>query len=323
MIVLAEWYNVDVMRKIKFFDDNTRRPWVPITGFVCLFVLTRSSGANIPALNGLLEPFGIAFGDRIYNGELNMMSDKKVTVSDEHISLLIIKYYSGTSIVRFPKQGHLVSFALEDQTEHILRQASRTETVPVLGLLKSGKGSVTVFGDSSCFDSVVSGQKSYWLLEHFLDFGAKRKVPSAIAGLSTYKELIDEPFRTDTALPDRMSDSLLSPFSKVPQGHAIVSASEAVQEHRNNTFGGKKIQYVVDDENNEKIRETRWNRMLLIPFFAMFGIIVFLIYISAWARRSPRTTPNVAYLRSSLPLGVLSGISSTNARKGDFQQQPV
>ena len=32
LIVFAEWYNVDTMIKMKFFDDNTRSWWTPVTG---------------------------------------------------------------------------------------------------------------------------------------------------------------------------------------------------------------------------------------------------------------------------------------------------
>jgi len=32
LIVFAEWYNVDTMVKMKFFDDNTRSWWTPVTG---------------------------------------------------------------------------------------------------------------------------------------------------------------------------------------------------------------------------------------------------------------------------------------------------
>ena len=32
LIVFAEWYNVDIMAKMRFFDDNTRAWWTPITG---------------------------------------------------------------------------------------------------------------------------------------------------------------------------------------------------------------------------------------------------------------------------------------------------
>jgi hypothetical protein len=42
---------------MKFFDDNTRSWWTPITG-----------GANVPALNELLAPHGITLGERILQG---------------------------------------------------------------------------------------------------------------------------------------------------------------------------------------------------------------------------------------------------------------
>lgn len=32
LIVFGEWYNVDTMVKMKFFDDNTRSWWTPVTG---------------------------------------------------------------------------------------------------------------------------------------------------------------------------------------------------------------------------------------------------------------------------------------------------
>lgn len=32
LVLFAEWYNVDVQSKMRFFDDNTRSWWTPITG---------------------------------------------------------------------------------------------------------------------------------------------------------------------------------------------------------------------------------------------------------------------------------------------------
>jgi len=45
VLVLADWYNAEIMEKIRFFDENTRQWWTPLTG-----------GANVPALNELLAP---------------------------------------------------------------------------------------------------------------------------------------------------------------------------------------------------------------------------------------------------------------------------
>jgi membrane-bound transcription factor site-1 protease len=32
VVVFADWYNVEVMKKIKFFDENTKQLWTPATG---------------------------------------------------------------------------------------------------------------------------------------------------------------------------------------------------------------------------------------------------------------------------------------------------
>ena len=36
LIVFADWYNVEVMKKIKFYDENTRQWWMPDTGDYCI-----------------------------------------------------------------------------------------------------------------------------------------------------------------------------------------------------------------------------------------------------------------------------------------------
>ena len=61
VVVVADWYNVPVMRKIKFYDENTRQWWMPDTG-----------GANVPALNDLLGGWGMAFSDQVYEGEFTL-----------------------------------------------------------------------------------------------------------------------------------------------------------------------------------------------------------------------------------------------------------
>ena len=61
LIVFADWYNTTVIKAAKFFDENSRQLWTPVTG-----------GSNIPAINDLLKPFGIAFGDRVYEGDFQI-----------------------------------------------------------------------------------------------------------------------------------------------------------------------------------------------------------------------------------------------------------
>jgi len=40
LIVIGQWYNRFILKKIKFFDDNTHKIWFPLTG-----------GSNLPALS--------------------------------------------------------------------------------------------------------------------------------------------------------------------------------------------------------------------------------------------------------------------------------
>ena len=61
-----------------------------------------SGGANVPALNQLLEPFGVAFGDAVLEGQLTLSGEK-------------LFYASGANIVRFPAGGYLHSAPLGDK----------------------------------------------------------------------------------------------------------------------------------------------------------------------------------------------------------------
>ena len=61
-----------------------------------------TGGANVPALNQLLDPFGIAFGDAVLEGQLTLDGEK-------------LFYASGANIARFPAQGYLHSAPLADK----------------------------------------------------------------------------------------------------------------------------------------------------------------------------------------------------------------
>ena len=124
-------------------------------------------------ISDLLEPYEIAFTDRIYEGNFKI---------GEHETY----FGSGASIGKFPvsNKNYLVYKELNDQGEEFIAdasnssapatRASKTELVPILGLaqvnpeekilgtneLKAGR--VAVYGDSSCLDSshMDKGKKS-------------------------------------------------------------------------------------------------------------------------------------------------------------------
>ncbi|MBA0835654.1 hypothetical protein Goarm_007924 [Gossypium armourianum] len=206
LAVFAEWYNVDTMVKMRFFDDNTRSWWTPVTG-----------GANIPALNDLLEPFGIAFGDKILNGDFY--------IDGEHS-----RYASGTDIVRFPRDGYIHSFPFLDSSESgatqnvLLNSGMNKADSPILGLLDAGEGRIAIYGDSNCLDSSHMVTNCYWLLRKILDFtGSNIKDPVLFS--ESAKQ--DVPlYEDDTRLPSRRTDVNYTLYSAVT-GKDLICRSDS------------------------------------------------------------------------------------------------
>ncbi|CAF0822220.1 unnamed protein product [Rotaria sordida] len=224
LIVFADWYNVSVMRRVQFFDENTRQWWLPETG-----------GANLPALNNLLKPLGIALGDTVLEGNFDL---------GEHT----IYYASGTHIVQFPADGYLIYRPLIDQGETIIRMPSssrmpqqrhlnledhenrvkhqidiesimktRPISMPILGLVEaSGGGRVAIYGDSNCIDSVHLVRDCYWLLLALLEFTTSSRVPKLFLQL-------DENRQMDLDVPEleRLNTSRLHKFSRVIERNDI------------------------------------------------------------------------------------------------------
>ncbi|KAL5771223.1 hypothetical protein ACOSP7_015377 [Xanthoceras sorbifolium] len=194
LAVFAEWYNVDTMVKMRFFDDNTRSWWTPVTG-----------GANIPALNDLLAPFGIAFGDKILNGDFSINGEQS-------------RYASGTDIVRFPGGGYVHSFPFLDSsesgaTENVLTSGMTKADSPILGLVEAGGGRIAVYGDSNCLDSSHMVTNCYWLLRKILDFTSTNKRDPVLFSDSVRQ---DTPLsEDDNQLPSRRTDVNFSTYSAV------------------------------------------------------------------------------------------------------------
>ncbi|XP_024032311.1 subtilisin-like protease SBT6.1 isoform X2 [Morus notabilis] len=206
LVVFSEWYNVDTMVKMRFFDDNTRSWWTPVTG-----------GSNVPALNDLLAPFGIAFGDKILNGDFTINGEQS-------------RYASGTDIVRFPGGGYVHSFPFFDSsesgaTQNVLRASDMSMAdSPILGLIEAGEGRIAVYGDSNCLDSSHMVTNCYWLLRKILDFtGGNIKDPVLFANSAKQ----DSPlYVDDNQLPSRRTDVNFSAYSAV-MGKELICGSDS------------------------------------------------------------------------------------------------
>lgn len=195
LAIFAEWYNVDTMVKMRFFDDNTRSWWTPVTG-----------GANVPALNDLLAPFGIAFGDKILNGDFSINGEQS-------------RYASGTDIVRFPAGGYAHSFPFLDSsesgaTQNVLVNSGMTKAdSPILGLLEVGEGRIAVYGDSNCLDSSHMVTNCYWLLRKILDF-TNSDIKDPVLFSDSLKQDIPL-YVEENQLPSRRTDVNFSTYSAV------------------------------------------------------------------------------------------------------------
>ncbi|XP_050300873.1 membrane-bound transcription factor site-1 protease isoform X2 [Anthonomus grandis grandis] len=194
VIIFADWYNVTVMKKVKFYDENTRQWWMPDTG-----------GANLPALNELLASWGIQFGDRTFAGHFKW---------NDHDMF----FASGTSIHQFPEEGIILGAELEDQGAEVLGEPDSTKyKVPILGLFQTtstspGRGGrVITYGDSNCIDTSHLEVSCYWLLEAMLEYTSTSHLPTIFKDnrLDNWKH------QTETDLPIRMEGNRLYRFSKV------------------------------------------------------------------------------------------------------------
>ncbi|XP_040564759.2 LOW QUALITY PROTEIN: membrane-bound transcription factor site-1 protease [Lepeophtheirus salmonis] len=195
VIVLADWYNVSVIKKAKFYDENTRQWWVPETG-----------GANIPALNELLYTWNIAFGDTVLEGDFSIGNHD-------------MYFASGVGIVKFPtKNGILIypSVPLKDQGKEFMGHSEGPSTrgdIPILGLYQTenGGGRLVAYGDSNCVDSSHLSKDCWWLLEAILKYTSTAFMPKILKENSG-PELLNQ---TSTSLPLRMDNNQLYRYSKV------------------------------------------------------------------------------------------------------------
>ncbi|XP_060826066.1 membrane-bound transcription factor site-1 protease [Bombus pascuorum] len=233
VVIFADWYNVTVMRKVKFYDENTRQWWIPDTG-----------GANVPALNDLLYPnWGIAFGDQVRNGQFTLGQHPPVT------------FASGTTITRFPKDGVILYAELHDQGQELLLESESRSTIPVpiLGLFQTNgyvnmkklyndnysnneivekenveknnmkdqtkivSGRIVVYGDSNCIDDSHLQKPCFWMLDAILEYTTTGHIATVFTDESQTKAKVLEKssILDSNELPQRMEGSYLKRHSKV------------------------------------------------------------------------------------------------------------
>lgn len=179
VVVFADWHDPDYSTdNLRFRDDNTRRWWSPAVG-----------GANIPSINELLRPFGIAFGPGRLSGTFTL-DGQAAAFSD------------GTYLTRFPMTGRVVYTKLREsvgtttippaasgkagsdvnpddrsggasaigaETADLSDDMERDREFPVLGVVGVDGASsfLAAFGDSGCIDNgqIQHGSECFFLLD--------------------------------------------------------------------------------------------------------------------------------------------------------------
>jgi len=155
LIIFADWFDLAMIEKNTYYNTAQLETRKPIIG-----------GSNIPSLNELLNSFGIALGSSVFAGDLQLLNKT-------------ISYFSGSYIVKFPKNGLLFTFDLFNESDLILtsqtKKKASNQHVPILGLLKrvygiESSGKIIVYGDSNCIDSSYLYNDCFELFKDFLRF---------------------------------------------------------------------------------------------------------------------------------------------------------
>lgn len=188
LVVFADWYTIDNVERMRFYDDNTRSWWDAATG-----------GANIPALNDLLAPFGAAFLGGAHNAEVNIPG------------VPAFKMFSGSSIGIFPRGSYMYN-ATSNGGEDDEDTGGNRRPIHVLGMTRVDNGRLVLYGDSNCLDSSDNGSPCYEMLVKVLRFAG-----DGSDELLTEKAKLFKRIATKKLLPKRRSDMNLTQTSFVLQ----------------------------------------------------------------------------------------------------------
>lgn len=155
-----------------------------------------------------MEPFNIAFGDKIFDGEYKI---------GEHVGV----YSSGTSITRFPKSqnNYLIYRDLRDEGQLFLAEIANqtktktsTELVPILGLAQPSfeSGRIVVYGDSNCIDSSHMKKDCFWLISALIEYSSHNVLYSAFKESNT-ENFLNKNFKKI----ERLKKSDFESYSKI------------------------------------------------------------------------------------------------------------
>jgi hypothetical protein len=203
LLLFPEWYNIDAMNRMRFFDDNTRSWWTPVTG-----------GSNIPAVNDLVAPFGLTFASTVLAGRISVGPYK-------------LEYASGTSLLRLPRGARVLTASLLDQAllpPSPPAEGDRPKMHNILGLVQHAHGRIGVYGDANCLDANHATSNCHeMLLDMFQWATAGEEAP----WMGELKEVQVERSSTSVDVPMRPDPDMLAAVSYVKLNPAVCHLNSA------------------------------------------------------------------------------------------------
>ena len=219
LVVAADWWDATVMRGLYYKDQHTG-----VANHCGM------GGANVPALNRLLRPFGIGFQSRIFEGSYSLGGRR-------------VDHLSGTALASFPSGGLLHHAFLKRYTGQRKAKDAPTEAperVPVLGLHAlpdpppsgggGGGGWVLAMGDSSCLDDSVphaiwqERRPCRFVVTELIGYMLRRRRGGGPLrpALLAQSQPLRAPFADAAPYDDKLSANQLAAFRKQSRVWAIV-----------------------------------------------------------------------------------------------------
>lgn len=184
LLVFADWYEVPSVKKMRFYDDNTRSWWEAATG-----------GANVPALNDLLKPLGAAFAGGTHDVEMEWPAGGAK-----------FRMASGSAIAALPVGAYLYNASSGGPP----KAGQDGRDLPVLAFMEAGVGRVVLYGDSNCLDSSHQRSNCFEMLRKALAFATEGDISDLDDGAQ-----LEKAFGSRRGLPKRRSDFNFSDVSFV------------------------------------------------------------------------------------------------------------
>ena len=187
LAIFADWYDLDTIRDMRFYDDNTRTWWEAVTG-----------GAHVPGLNDLLRPFDAAFAGGAHKISIHAPDGTNFDMA------------SGSALAAMPAGSHILFEKDQGSTKTSSGGKRVPEGIPVLGLASAGRGRIALYGDSNCLDAAYrrSNCESFAMsLIRYLNQGDD----AMLEGMA----LQEEAFGSFDGLPQRVAGVDYSKVSRV------------------------------------------------------------------------------------------------------------